>query len=872
MRGEVVVQAAGDEHHAGDLLGIQTGLVLDHRAERARGEVLDLRAGGLQPQQLLGGGHDQRLARTGVGLTTQHVEVVRRGRRLRHDHVALGAQREEALDAGRGVVRALTLVAVRQQHDQRRALAPLLLGRGDELVHDRLGAVDEVAELRLPHGQGVRALDGVAVLEAEHAVLGEQRVVDRQRLLVIDQAVDRDPRLAGLVVEEHRVALGERAALDVLARHPHRDALHQQGAEGHDLAHAPVDAAVDGHLGAALEQLGELAVDREVLRRLEVGLPDTTGGVHGDGGRAGDGDPGIGLLGRGALDVRDRGGIAGDQRGLGGLGLVGLGEHPLQALLVVLERAIGLVLADVAAAHEVLGVDPARGALLIDHVVHHRLGHRGVIALVVTAAAVADQVDHDVLVEALAVLEGHLAHVGDGLGVIGVDVEGRHLHGAGDVRGVGRGATGLRTGGEPDLVVHHDVHRAARGVGGQLGHLHDLVDHALTGHGGIAVDLDGQHREGAVALGACAQDIGLGAGDALDHRIGGLEVRRVGTQVDLGLVAGIRGEGALGAQVVLDVAGALGAGILAAVELAEDLGVGLAGDVRQHVEAPAVGHGDGHAGEVLIGGIGDHGVEQRDQRLAALQREALLADVLGLQEGLEGLGRVEAAEDAELLLTRGLGVALLQALLEELALLGGVQVHVLDADRAAVGITQQAQDGAQGQHARPAEAAGGPLAVQVPQRQAVGADVQIRVGALFVAQRVDGGHQVAPDAVGVDQLLDPGDLVDLGLRVHLVVGDPAHGLVGDPQPVEDLVPELVAEQVGLDQLQELAGAGALDDAVVVGRGQGDDLGDRIARQGAGGGAAELGGVVQRADAHDRGLALGQAGHGVHGADAAGVGQ
>jgi hypothetical protein len=35
--------------------------------------------------------------------------------------------------------------------------------------------------------------------------------------------------------------------------------------------------------------------------------------------------------------------------------------------------------------------------------------------------------------------------------------------------------------------------------------------------------------------------------------------------------------------------------------------------------------------------------------------------------------------------------------------------------------------------------------------------------------------------------------------------------------------------------------------VVVGRGQGDDLGDRIARQGAGGGAAELGGVVQRAE-------------------------
>src|SRR5690606_41456817 len=47
----------------------------------------------------------------------------------------------------------------------------------------------------------------------------------------------------------------------------------------------------------------------------------------------------------------------------------------------------------------------------------------------------------------------------------------------------------------------------------------------------------------------------------------------------------------------------------------------------------------------ILRGRGDHRVEQRDERLAALEREPLLADELGLQEGLERLGVVEPAQD-----------------------------------------------------------------------------------------------------------------------------------------------------------------------------------------------------------------------------------
>ena len=47
----------------------------------------------------------------------------------------------------------------------------------------------------------------------------------------------------------------------------------------------------------------------------------------------------------------------------------------------------------------------------------------------------------------------------------------------------------------------------------------------------------------------------------------------------------------------------------------------------------------------VLGGRRQDLVEQRDDRLAALEREPLLPDVLGLQERLERLGGVEPAQD-----------------------------------------------------------------------------------------------------------------------------------------------------------------------------------------------------------------------------------
>ena len=87
-------------------------------------------------------------------------------------HVALCAQKKEALEACARMLRTLTLEAVRQEHHEPAQAVPFVFGRRDELVDDDLRDVDEVAELRFPTNECIRRIERVAPLEAEHSDLG----------------------------------------------------------------------------------------------------------------------------------------------------------------------------------------------------------------------------------------------------------------------------------------------------------------------------------------------------------------------------------------------------------------------------------------------------------------------------------------------------------------------------------------------------------------------------------------------------------------------------------------------------------------------------------------------------------------------------
>jgi len=200
-----------------------------------------------------------------------------------------------------------------------------------------------------------------------------------------------------------------------------------------------------------------------------------------------------------------------------------------------------------------------------------------------------------------------------------------------------------------------------------------------------------------------------------------------------------------------------------------------------------------------------------------------------------------------------------------------LDVHVLDADRAAVRVAQHAEDLAQERRAAPAEASRDELTVEIPEGQAVARDVEIGVRALLVLERVDVGHEVAAHPVGVDELLHAGGLVDGVGEVDVDVGGPVDRLVRDAEGGEDaLVESALPDEQLVYLLEELARAGALDDAVVVGRGEGDGLADTELGEGGLRHALELGRVLEGARADDAPLPAHEPRDGVLGADAARV--
>ncbi len=123
----------------------------------------------------------------------------------------IGAQLQEAFQPGARVLGTLAFVAVRQEQGQAAQAAPLGFTGSDELVDHHLGAIGEITELGFPDDQGVRRSRGVAVFEAQHGFLGQQRVHDGHVQIGVD-ALQR--RIGGAVhlVVQHRVAVKKSAA------------------------------------------------------------------------------------------------------------------------------------------------------------------------------------------------------------------------------------------------------------------------------------------------------------------------------------------------------------------------------------------------------------------------------------------------------------------------------------------------------------------------------------------------------------------------------------------------------------------------------------------------------------------------------------
>ena len=247
----------------------------------------------------------------------------------------------------------------------------------------------------------------------------------------------------------------------------------------------------------------------------------------------------------------------------------------------------------------------------------------------------------------------------------------------------------------------------------------------------------------------------LGADLAEHHRIDDLEMRRVGGERQMHLIAVELAVGR-GAEVVLHVAGAfdLVGRRRAAFELVEDRAVRLRHHLRQHVESAAVRHADHDLFDAERAAALDDLLQRRDHRLAAVEAEPLGAGEFQVAELLEALGFDQLVKDRALALAGevDLLVAAFDALLHPGFLRRIGDVHELDAERLAVGAAQDRDNLADGGELQPQHLVEEDLAVEVCIGEAVGARIELLLVLLRLdLERIELGMEMATHPVGADQ-------------------------------------------------------------------------------------------------------------------------
>ena len=419
-------------------------------------------------------------------LAAQRMEILGGRGEVPDDEVFLGTELEEALEPRAGVLGAHAFVAVRQQHHEVAWRLPFRLGGGNELVDDDLRAIREISELGLPQRQHAGVGKRVAVVEAEHRELRQERVVHAEfRLLRIDM-FERDVALAGFEIVEHRVALGERPAAAILAGQTHGRAFLQQRAEGERLGEGPVKRP------AARQRLDAARQEALLQRGIQMKLAGHSGEHAAD------------FLQRLRRDARRHRRVRiirlVDARGAAEGGAVaGFLEHQhflVAALELVPDGLLQRV--DIGLGNDVLGDELAlvnfpEGRAVRDLFGDRRLGESRLVRLVVALAAVAIHVDDDVPAEALAELERENGSPVELHRLLAIHMQDRRFDHLRHVGRIGRRARVGRHRREADLVVDDKMDRAAGAVALELGKIEHFGDRALAGEGSVAMKQDGQH-------------------------------------------------------------------------------------------------------------------------------------------------------------------------------------------------------------------------------------------------------------------------------------------------------------------------------------------------------------------------------------------
>ena len=194
------------------------------------------------------------------------------------NELVLVAKLQVTLSATRRVLRAGTVVTVRQKHHETVLNVPLGLTRADELIDDDLSAISKVTELRLPHGQRVRMSLRIAKLVAEDGEFRQVRVGGNElstgtnltftlsTIVADNSGINRVVVTIAILIENMSMSVREGTSLDVLSRNTHVITFLDERSASERLSSTPVDVLTGlERLDTRLENPFNILV--EVLRR-----------------------------------------------------------------------------------------------------------------------------------------------------------------------------------------------------------------------------------------------------------------------------------------------------------------------------------------------------------------------------------------------------------------------------------------------------------------------------------------------------------------------------------------------------------------------------------------------------------------------------
>ena len=402
-------------------------------------------------------------------------------------HVGVRRQLHESLDTRRTVFRPLAFVAVRQHQGDAVDPAPFHFAGSNELVNHHLCAIGEIAELRLPNHQGVRVVRRVSVFKAQHRFFGKNRVDDGERSLVVGRVLQRYvsagvPFFTVLIVD-HRMTVGERAASRIFARQAHRKTAGHQRSKRHVFAHAPVHGQIaPAHGRTVIQYFFHQRMRRHTSRQCGDAFGQPLPLCHGNG-RIGSVCP---FLADKRSPIDGEFGLEIGQHRFGGI------FSCIKSCAKGFDHVITQGLAH-SLRTQTFRIQLARTRVSRNLFVHQRLRQTWRVLFVVSQLAKASDVNHHVLAESHAVFKRQLGCQHDDFRIVGIHVQHRCFDHFDDIGAKRRRAHVTRVrGGETDLVVDDDVDSPARGVTPGLGQCQRFLVNALSAESRISMH---QHRQ-----------------------------------------------------------------------------------------------------------------------------------------------------------------------------------------------------------------------------------------------------------------------------------------------------------------------------------------------------------------------------------------